>query len=341
MYPLKRSTAVTIPVFAHDVNGDAVNSIADGSFTKRISKNGGAFAAMTVTITFMENGWYSVPLSTAHTDTDGVLTVTLTASGIKQINLQWKVSIAGDEANVTHIDGLATSGNNATLNLKQLNVVNSAGTAIVASSTGSNGHGIAASGNGSGEGLKATGGATGHGVEVVGGATSGNGVAITSLGGSGLYVEGFSDAATFNGGAGAEAHGISIYAGNNGDGIRIVGDDIGHGLNVQGGPTGHGAQFIGGATSGDGIRATATAGSKALGDAAVDAILDRAVTEPASVFTWPASLRTIAQFLGALARNKITQTSTTQTLRNDADSGTIATSTQSDDGTTFTRSEFS
>jgi hypothetical protein len=42
-----------------------------------------------------------------------------------------------------------------------------------------------------------------------------------------------------------------------------------------------------------------------------------------------------------LARNKGTQTSTTKTLRNDADDGDIATSAISDDGTTFTREEWS
>ena len=42
----------------------------------------------------------------------------------------------------------------------------------------------------------------------------------------------------------------------------------------------------------------------------------------------------------ALNRNKVTQTTTTLTLRNDADSGNIATSAVSDDGTTATRGEF-
>lgn len=45
-------------------------------------------------------------------------------------------------------------------------------------------------------------------------------------------------------------------------------------------------------------------------------------------------------WLQALSRNKITQTATTTTLRNDADSGNITTSTVSDDGTTFTRGEW-
>lgn len=92
MYPVKQSTTLTIPVFAHDANGDAVTGMVDGGFTKRISKNGGAFAAMTVTITEMENGWYSIPLSASHTDTLGILSLTFTNASCKQINAQLRVS---------------------------------------------------------------------------------------------------------------------------------------------------------------------------------------------------------------------------------------------------------
>lgn len=63
--------------------------------------------------------------------------------------------------------------------------------------------------------------------------------------------------------------------------------------------------------------------------------------EPGSV---PAATATLAAKIGwlfTLARNKRTTTSTTDTLRNDGDSGTIATSTISDDGTTFTRGKYS
>lgn len=57
----------------------------------------------------------------------------------------------------------------------------------------------------------------------------------------------------------------------------------------------------------------------------------------------PAATSTLADkinFLFALARNKQTVTATTHTLRNDADSGNIATSAVSDDGTTFTHAEW-
>lgn len=91
MYPLKQSTAITVPFFAHDANGDGVTGLVDGGFTKRISKNGGAFAAMTVTITEMENGWYSFPLSTSHSDTLGILTISFSHASTKRVNLQYRV----------------------------------------------------------------------------------------------------------------------------------------------------------------------------------------------------------------------------------------------------------
>lgn len=91
MYPLKISTAITVPIFVHDSSGNGLTGIADGSFTKRISKNGGAFAAMTVTISEMENGWYGVPVSTAHSDTAGILTLSFSASGAMRVNVQFRV----------------------------------------------------------------------------------------------------------------------------------------------------------------------------------------------------------------------------------------------------------
>ncbi len=91
MFQIKQSTALDILFFAHDANGDAVTGKVDANFTKRISKNGAAFAAMSVTITERENGWYHLQLSTAHADTVGLLTLTFTATGIKQVNGQYLV----------------------------------------------------------------------------------------------------------------------------------------------------------------------------------------------------------------------------------------------------------
>jgi len=92
MYPIKQNTAVTIPVFCHNASGDAVTGLSSGDFTKRISKGSGAFAAMTVTITELENGWYTLPLTTTQTNTLGLLSITLTHASTKQVNLQFRVS---------------------------------------------------------------------------------------------------------------------------------------------------------------------------------------------------------------------------------------------------------
>jgi hypothetical protein len=73
----------------------------------------------------------------------------------------------------------------------------------------------------------------------------------------------------------------------------------------------------------------------------VDALATDTYAEPASVPAATSSLKDKINWLFALARNKLTQTSTTQTLRNDADNSSIATSTDSDDGTTYTRGEWS
>jgi hypothetical protein len=72
----------------------------------------------------------------------------------------------------------------------------------------------------------------------------------------------------------------------------------------------------------------------------VDALNVDTYAEPAAV---PAATATIVTKLGwlfALARNKVTMTATTQTLRNDADNADVATSAQSDDGVTYTRAEW-
>ena len=73
----------------------------------------------------------------------------------------------------------------------------------------------------------------------------------------------------------------------------------------------------------------------------VDALATDTYAESSGVVAATASLAAKIQWLATLARNKITQTATTQTLRNDADSGNIATSSHSDDGTTHVRSEWS
>lgn len=73
----------------------------------------------------------------------------------------------------------------------------------------------------------------------------------------------------------------------------------------------------------------------------LDVLTTDTFAEPSSVPAATASLKDMIHWVYTLGRNKMTQTGTTSTLRNDADSGNIATSTVSDNGTTFTRGEYS
>lgn len=72
----------------------------------------------------------------------------------------------------------------------------------------------------------------------------------------------------------------------------------------------------------------------------LDVLTTDTFAEPAAVPAATSSLKDKISFLFTLARNKLTQTSSTTTLRNDADNANIATSTTSDDGTTFTAQEW-
>lgn len=71
-----------------------------------------------------------------------------------------------------------------------------------------------------------------------------------------------------------------------------------------------------------------------------DVINTDAQAEPASVPAANATLAAKINFIYAWLRNKRTVTSTTATLRNDADNASIGAATVSDDGTTFTHGEW-
>lgn len=93
-------------------------------------------------------------------------------------------------------------------------------------------------------------------------------------------------------------------------------------------------------------KGTGVTGFNDLSAADVNAeVLDVLVTdtfaEPGSVPAATSSLKDKISWLFALSRNKRTQSGTTQTLRNDADNASIATSSTTDNGTTYTSSEWS
>lgn len=104
------------------------------------------------------------------------------------------------KANLEAINGSSTSGNNATLSLKSLDIQNSTGTAVIMKSTGSNGKGLDIAGHGTGIGINILGGspASGDGSDAIymqGGVGS-----IGNYGGDGLRAVGGSVTTSGNGG---------------------------------------------------------------------------------------------------------------------------------------------
>ena len=73
----------------------------------------------------------------------------------------------------------------------------------------------------------------------------------------------------------------------------------------------------------------------------LDVLVTDTFAEPAAVPAATSSLKDKIAWLFTLGRNKITQTATTQLVRNDADAATVGTSAVSDDGVTAVRGEFS
>ena len=71
-----------------------------------------------------------------------------------------------------------------------------------------------------------------------------------------------------------------------------------------------------------------------------DDVWAKTMTELAAVPGVTGTVLAALEWQFQLSRNKGTQTSTTKTLRNDADDGDIATSAISDDGATFVRSKW-
>lgn len=74
---------------------------------------------------------------------------------------------------------------------------------------------------------------------------------------------------------------------------------------------------------------------------AVDQIWDEAMVETTGAPAITGTFRAAFEWIFALSRNRITQTATLTTLRNDADAADLATSVVSDDATTYDRGEWS
>lgn len=76
---LKQSTAANLPVLMVG-SSDHITGLTGATLTITASKDGGAFSAITPTVTELATGWYSLALTAAHTDTTGALVLHITAA---------------------------------------------------------------------------------------------------------------------------------------------------------------------------------------------------------------------------------------------------------------------
>lgn len=108
---LAQSTARNLMVFLTD-SADHVSGKTGATLTITLSKDGGAFASVSPTVTERGNGWYNVALTTAHTDTLGDLVLRATATGADPIDLREQVYAALPGASVT-VASIAANAVNA------------------------------------------------------------------------------------------------------------------------------------------------------------------------------------------------------------------------------------
>jgi len=170
------------------------------------------------------------------------------------------------QADITYINGSSVSGNNATLSLKQLNIVNSSGPAIAATGGESSAGAIFQGGSGGGHGIIAIGGDNGIGtvagcsIYLPGSTTAEAGQ--TEGEGCGMFIGGQSQMspALLVKGYGNCGGAAFFRACANGHAILATGSGYGAGFNARGGTHAAGISAIGGSIDGDGIYVSKTSG---------------------------------------------------------------------------------
>lgn len=80
MIPIDQSTAYNATVLMVD-NADGKTGKTGLTLTIELQKNGGAFASISPTVTERAYGWYTIALTSSHTDTIGDLVLHVSATG--------------------------------------------------------------------------------------------------------------------------------------------------------------------------------------------------------------------------------------------------------------------
>lgn len=106
---LNQSTAANVMVFMTD-SSDHVTGKASLTLTITASKDGAAFGSITPAVTERGNGWYSLALTTSHTDTLGDLALHVTSTGADPTDVLCRVSDYSEvlKVNLTGMTGEAS-----------------------------------------------------------------------------------------------------------------------------------------------------------------------------------------------------------------------------------------
>lgn len=121
---LKVSTTRNVPVLIVQ-SSDHVTGLTGATLTITASKDGGAFASITPTVTELASGWYSLALTTTHTNTKGSLALHVTAASADPTDVLHEVvtDLPGDTvASVSGAVGSVTA--QVTANVAQWNSTN-------------------------------------------------------------------------------------------------------------------------------------------------------------------------------------------------------------------------
>lgn len=91
MRSISLSTAYNLAVFMTD-SSDHVTGKTGLTLTITASKDGGAFASISPTVTELASGWYKLALTSSHTDTLGDLALHITGTGADPTDLAAQIT---------------------------------------------------------------------------------------------------------------------------------------------------------------------------------------------------------------------------------------------------------
>lgn len=261
--------------------------------TIAITKDNGSQTAGAGTVSELGGGQYRYALTQGETNA-GTVMILATGTGAVPVSLTahtWDLTTA-TAANVTQINGGSTSGNNATLSLKALNIQNDSGSAVVLATTSANAPTIDVTASSGGSNANAIRFTASHGstfkiltnaaaagvagIEISGTSSFDSsfiyGILLdmnTNFTGAmvrGVQINSRGASANFQRTVASDASGDSVInitnSGTDGRGVTVTSAGAAPGVRIVGGTTGIGLSLGGGTSSGSGL---AIGGTNAAG----------------------------------------------------------------------------